>query len=290
MDAFLQFAFSGLTVGAVYALVALGFTLIFNASGVINFAQGEFVMLGGMTTVFAVAGGAPLAVAAGLGIAATVAVGILLDRLAIRPAHGAGTIELIIITIGAALVIRGIAQLVFDKEFHTLPGFSGDAPVRLGGASIMPQTFWILGGAVVVLTLLWWFMTRTMSGRALRAAAANRLAAELVGIDTRRVTTMAFALSAGIGALAGILVTPVTLTHSDVGTMLALKAFVAAVLGGMGNPIGAVAGGLLLGLIEAFTAGYVSSSYKDGAAIVVLILVLLLRPGGLTGAHREERV
>lgn len=290
MDAFLQFAFSGLTVGAVYALVALGFTLIFNASGVINFAQGEFVMLGGMITVFTAAFGAPLLVAALFAIIATVTVGVLLDRLAIRPAHGAGTIELIIITIGAALFIRGVAQVIFDTEFHVLPGFSGEVPLRLGGASIMPQTLWILGGAAVILVLLWWFMTRTMGGRALRAAAANRLAAELVGIDTRRVTTMAFALSAGIGALAGILVTPVTLTHYDVGTMLALKAFVASVLGGMGNPIGAVAGGLLLGLIESFTAGYVSSRYKDAAAIVVLILVLLLRPGGLTGAHREERV
>lgn len=290
MPELLQFLFSGLMVGAIYGLVALGFTLIFNASDVINFAQGEFVMLGGMITVSGVAAGLPLPVAGILAVAVAVAAGLLLDRLAIRPARGAGAIELIIITIGAALVIRGLVQVVLDKEFHTLPGFSGDAPLRIGGASVLPQTLWILGGTAAILAALWWFMNRTLSGKALRATAANRLAADLVGIDTRFVTTLAFAVSAAIGALAGLLVTPVTLTNYDIGTMLALKAFVAAVLGGMGNPAGAVLGGLLLGLIEALAAGYVSSAYKDAAAIVVLILFLFLRPGGLLGSRRVERV
>jgi len=290
MPELLQFLFSGLTVGAVYGLVALGFTLIFNASGVINFAQGEFVMLGGMVTVFGVAVGLPLAVAGLIAVAVAVAAGLLLDRMAIRPARGAGPIELIIITIGAALVIRGLVQVGLGKEFHTLPGFSGDRPLQIGGAAVLPQTLWILGGTAAILGALWWFMNRTLAGKALRATAANRLAADLVGIDTRFVTTMAFGVSAAVGALAGLLVTPVTLAHYDAGTMLALKAFVAAVLGGMGNPAGAVLGGLLLGLIEALSAGYVSSSYKDAAAIVVLILILFLRPGGLLGSNRVERV
>jgi len=290
MADFLQFAASGLTVGAVYALVALGFTLIYNASGVINFAQGEFVMLGGMATVFGAAAGFPLPVAALLAVALAVAAGLMLDRFAIRPARHASPIVLIIITIGAAFVIRGLAQIFFDKEFHKLPGFSGDDPVRIGGAAILPQTFWILAGTAAILSVLWWFMTRTMPGKALRATAVNRLAADLVGIDTRKVNTLAFAVSAGIGAAAGILITPITLTNYDVGTMLALKGFVASVLGGMGNPIGAVAGGLLLGLIEAFGAGYISSNYKDAAAIVVLLLLLFVRPTGLFGSRSAERV
>jgi len=290
MADFLQFAASGLTVGAVYALVALGFTLIYNASGVINFAQGEFVMLGGMATVFGAAAGFPLPVAALLAVALAVAAGLMLDRFAIRPARHASPIVLIIITIGAAFVIRGLAQIFFDKEFHRLPGFSGDDPVRIGGAAILPQTFWILTGTAAILLVLWWFMTRTMPGKALRATAVNRLAADLVGIDTRKVNTLAFAVSAGIGAAAGILITPITLTNYDIGTMLALKGFVASVLGGMGNPIGAVAGGLLLGLIEAFGAGYVSSDYKDAAAIVVLLLLLFVRPTGLFGSRSAERV
>ena len=290
MADFLQFAASGLTVGAVYALVALGFTLIYNASGVINFAQGEFVMLGGMATVFGAAAGFPLPVAALLAVALAVAAGLMLDRFAIRPARHASPIVLIIITIGAAFVIRGLAQIFFDKEFHKLPGFSGDDPVRIGGAAILPQTFWILAGTAAILSVLWRFMTRTMPGKALRATAVNRLAADLVGIDTRKVNTLAFAVSAGIGAAAGILITPITLTNYDIGTMLALKGFVASVLGGMGNPIGAVAGGLLLGLIEAFGAGYVSSDYKDAAAIVVLLLLLFVRPTGLFGSRSAERV
>jgi branched-chain amino acid transport system permease protein len=290
MADFLQFAASGLTVGAVYALVALGFTLIYNASGVINFAQGEFVMLGGMATVFGAAAGFPLPVAALLAVALAVAAGLMLDRFAIRPARHASPIVLIIITIGAAFVIRGLAQIFFDKEFHRLPGFSGDAPVRLGGAAILPQTFWILAGTAAILSVLWWFMTRTMPGKALRATAVNRLAADLVGIDTRKVNALAFAVSAGIGAAAGILITPITLTNYDIGTMLALKGFVASVLGGMGNPIGAVAGGLLLGLIEAFGAGYISSNYKDAAAIIVLLLLLFVRPTGLFGSRSAERV
>lgn len=290
MAELLQFLFSGLTVGAVYGLVALGFTLIFNASGVINFAQGEFVMLGGMVTVFGVTAGLPIPLAGLLAVAVAVVAGLLLDRLAIRPARGAGPIELIIITIGAALVIRGLVQIWFDKEFHTLPGFSGNEPLQIGGASVLPQTLWILGGTAAILAALWWFMSRTLAGKALRATAANRLAADLVGIDTRLITTMAFGVSAAIGALAGLLVTPVTLTNYDAGTLLALKAFVAAVLGGMGNPAGAVLGGLLLGLIESLSAGYISSSYKDAAAIIVLLVVLFVRPNGLLGSNRVERV
>ena len=256
----------------------------------INFAQGEFVMLGGMATVFGAAAGFPLPVAALLAVALAVAAGLMLDRFAIRPARHASPIVLIIITIGAAFVIRGLAQIFFDKEFHRLPGFSGDDPVRLGGAAILPQTFWILAGTAAILSVLWWFMTRTMPGKALRATAVNRLAADLVGIDTRKVNALAFAVSAGIGAAAGILITPITLTNYDIGTMLALKGFVASVLGGMGNPIGAVAGGLLLGLIEAFGAGYISSNYKDAAAIIVLLLLLFVRPTGLFGSRSAERV
>jgi branched-chain amino acid transport system permease protein len=290
MDSLLQFTMSGLTVGAIYGLVALGFTVIFNVSGVVNFAQGEFVMLGGMVTVFAAAAGFPVAAAAVVAIVVAVVTGLLLDALAIRPARNAGPITLIIITIGAALVIRGLAQISFDKEFHRLAGFSGDAPIHIAGAAILPQTFWIIVGTLALLAGLWWFMTHTLTGKALRATAANRLAAELVGIDTRLVTTLAFGVSAAIGAVAGILITPVTLTNYDVGTMLALKAFVASVLGGMGHPVGAVVGGMLLGLLEAFAAGYLSSSYKDAAAIVVLLMVLLAMPNGLLGRRSSERV
>jgi len=290
MPEFLQFAFSGLTVGAVYALVALGFTLIYNASDVINFAQGEFVMLGGMTTVFLALAGVPLPVAACLAIILTVIVGLALYRFAIAPAQGAGAVALIIITIGASIFLRGAAQVVFDKRFHSLPPWFGSEPIRVGGAAILPQSLVVLAGAVVVVVLLWAFIERTLVGKAIVATAANALAARLVGINTGRVVGLSFAISAAIGALAGILITPITLTSYDVGTLLALKGFAAAMLGGIGSAVGAVAGSLLLGLLEAFAAGYLSSQYKDAVAFLVILLVLFAMPRGLFGRASIERV
>jgi branched-chain amino acid transport system permease protein len=290
MAEFLQFLISGLTVGAVYALVALGFTLIYNASGVVNFAQGEFVMLGGMVTVFTAAAGVPLPLAALAAICVAVVIGLMLHRFAIEPARGASAVTLIIITIGASILLRGIATIVFDKQFHKLPAFTGDTPVDILGAAVQPQSFWVLGGAAVVVLVLYVFLEHTLLGKAVLATAANRLAARLVGINTTTIMALAFGGSAAIGAVAGILVTPITLTSYDVGTLLALKGFAAAMLGGMGNPVGAVVGGLLLGLLEAFGAGYLSSTYKDAFAFVVILIVLFVAPQGLFGRRVVERV
>ena len=290
MSEFLQFLFSGLTVGAVYALVALGFTLIYNASGVVNFAQGEFVMLGGMITVFAHMAGLPIPLAALVAVAATAALGVCLNKLAIEPARGAPVVSLIIITIGASIFIRGAAQLVFDKQIHSFPAFSGDDPIHVLGATILSQSLWAIGGAAAVFVGLWLFFTRTLLGRAVLATTNNRLAAQLVGINTDFVMTLSFALSAGIGALAGVLITPITMTSYDVGLALALKGFAGAMLGGMGNPKGAFIGGLLLGLLEALTAGYLSSQYKEAAAFVVILAVLFFMPQGLFGRKSTDRV
>jgi branched-chain amino acid transport system permease protein len=290
MADFLQFCFSGLTVGAVYALVALGFTLIVNASDVINFAQGEFVMLGGMTAVFLTMAGMPAPWAALMAVIATVAVGAALHRFAIEPARGASAVTLIMITIGASIFLRGAAQVVFDKRFHSLPPVFGAEPILLGGAAIMPQSFVVLAGAATIVALLWLLVDRTLLGKAVIATAANRLAARLVGIDTRRIVGLSFAVSAAIGAVAGILVTPITLTSYDVGTLLALKGFAAAMLGGIGSAAGAVVGGLMLGMLEAFSAGYLSSKYKDAVAFLVILAVLFAMPRGLLGKGNIERV
>ncbi|WP_018633771.1 branched-chain amino acid ABC transporter permease [Neomegalonema perideroedes] len=290
MSELLQFLFSGVTVGAVYALVALGFTIIYNASDVVNFAQGEFVMLGGMITWFAHQAGIPLPIAAFLAISITAAIGVAMNKLAIEPARGAPIVSLIIITIGASIFLQGAAQLVFDKQIHDFPAFSGNTPIRVGGATILPQSLWVIGGALAVFVGLWIFFTRTLLGRAVLATSNNRLAAQLVGINTNFVMTLSFALSAGIGALAGVLATPITLTAYNVGIAFALKGFAGAMLGGMGNPKGALVGGFLIGLIEALTAGYLSSQYKDAAAFVVILLVLFVRPQGLFGRKSTDRV
>ncbi len=290
MAEFLQFVFSGLTVGSIYALVALGFTLIYNASDIINFAQGEFVMLGGMTTVFIGLAGVPLPLAALIAIIVTTAIGLTLHRFAIEPARGASPVTLIIITIGASVFLRGVAQIVFDKRFHSLPPLVVADPIQFGGAAILPQSLVVLAGAAVIVTLLWLFVDRTLLGKAVIATAANRLAARLIGIDTRRIVDFSFALSAAIGAIAGILIAPITLTSYDVGTLLALKGFAAAMLGGIGSALGAVVGGLLIGMIEAFGAGYLSSSYKDAIAFLIILVVLIVMPRGLFGRVKIERV
>jgi branched-chain amino acid transport system permease protein len=290
MAELLQFFFSGLTVGAIYALVAVGFTLIYSSSDVINFAQGEFVMIGGMVTFFLAAAGVPLPLAALLAIVAATATGLLLHWLAIEPARDASAVTLIIITIGASILLRGVAGVVFDKNFHSLPPFLGAEPWIIGGAAVLPQSAVVLLGTGVIVLLLWLFLSHSAYGKAMIATAANRMAARLVGINTARIVGLSFAVSAAIGAVGGILVTPIALTSYDVGTLLALKGFAAAMLGGIGSPLGAVVGGLLLGLLEAFGAGYISSAYKDAIAFLVLLAVLFAMPQGLFGRGAVERV
>lgn len=290
MSEFMQFLLSGLTVGAVYALVALGFTIIYNASDVANFAQGEFVMLGGMITAAAYAVGVPLPLAALMAILLTAAAGVLLNKLAIEPARGAPVVSLIIITIGASIFIRGLVQLVLGKQLHNIPAFTGDDPIRVLGATILPQSLWVIAGALGIFFLLWLFFNHTLTGRAVLATANNRIAALLVGINTNYIMTLSFAVSAAIGALAGVLVTPITLTSYDIGMTMALKGFAAAMLGGMGNPKGALVGGIALGILEAMTAGYISSQYKDAAAFIMILAVLFFMPQGLFGSKQMERV
>ncbi|MCC6853334.1 MAG: branched-chain amino acid ABC transporter permease [Rubrivivax sp.] len=282
-----------MTAGAIYALVALGFSIVYNASHAINFAQGEFVMVGGMCAVSLVGIGLPLAAALPLAIGGAALVGLLVQRLALEPAQAGGradVVTLIIITIGVGLFLRGLAQVLWDKGIHPLPAFTGSAPIAIGGASVLPQSLWVLGGTALAVLALGWFFGRTLYGKAMRAAAINPMAAQLMGISTRGVMRTSFALAAALGALGGVLTAPITFTSYDVGVMLGLKGFAAAMLGGLGSFGGAVAGGLLLGLLESFGAGFVSSAYKDALAFVVILGVLFLLPGGLVGARRTERV
>ncbi|CAL8981987.1 High-affinity branched-chain amino acid transport system permease protein LivH [Rhodoplanes serenus] len=286
----LQFIFSGLTVGATYALAALGFTLIYNASHVINFAQGEFIMLGGILTVVFLASGLPLPVAILLALLIPAVAGVVIEKLTIEPAKGAGVESLIIITIGASLVVRGLVQVWFGKGAATFPAFSGSTPIAVAGAALAPQSLWVLGSMAVIVVALWLFFSRTVAGKGILATAVDPLAAQLVGINTQRVLLVSFALAAAIGAAGGILLTPITMTSYDVGIMLGLKGFVAAVVGGLGSGPGAVIGGLLVGVIEALTAGYVSSAYKDAVPFVLIFVILFFMPRGLLGPKTTERV
>ena len=285
-----QYLVTGVTIGAIYALVALGFAIIYNASHVINFAQGEFVMIGGMATVSFANAGLPLAAAIPLAVVAAAAVGMVLEKLAVEPARGASVVTLIIITIGSSILLRGLSTLVWDKRLHTVPPFSGDRPIAVGGAVILPQSLWVLGVTLAILLSLRWFFGRTLTGKAMLATSHNPHAAQLCGINVRFVLLLSFGMSAALGAIAGILIAPITLTAWDVGVMLGLKGFAAAILGGLGSGAGAVVGGLLLGVVESLGAGYISSAYKDAIAFVIILAVLFFMPGGLFGRGSTERV
>ncbi len=287
---FLQYLLSGITVGAIYALAGLGFAIIYNSSHVINFAQGEFIMIGGMATSSLVAAGLPLWAAVLLAVVITMLVGVAVEFFAVRPARNADVVAVIIITIGASIFLRGLAQLIWDKESHALPSFSGDAPIHLLGATIVPQSLWVIGVSFLSILVLGWFFNRTLFGKAMLATAYNRLAAQLMGIRVKRVLTASFGMSAILGAIGGIVITPITYTNYEAGVMLGLKGFSAAVLGGLGNGLGAVVGGLIVGIAESLGAGYISSSYKDAIAFVIILFVLFFMPNGLFGKRGTERV
>jgi branched-chain amino acid transport system permease protein len=287
----LQYLLSGLSTGAIYALIGIGFSIIYNATGIINFAQGEFVMLGGMLTLFLLETlQLPLWAAIPLAVALATLAGLLFERLAIRPLRNASPISLVIITIGGSIFIRGVSMLIWDKDTHALPPFSGDEPISIVGATVLPQHLWILGITVVLITLNKWFFNHTISGKAMRACSYNPRAAGLVGIDVRRMVLLSFVISAAMGSLAGIIVAPLTMTSYDVGVMLGLKGFCAAIIGGMSSGLPTVIGGLILGVLESLGAGLISSGYKDAIAFIILLLILFIRPQGLFGKPESERV
>jgi len=281
-----QYFISGLTNGAIYALIALGFGIIFNSTTIINFAQGEFVMLGAMCaiSIYHLVPSLPLAFAGGVIIVSLV--GLVFERLALRPVGEASPLTLIIITVGAGVFLKGVAMLLWGKESYTLPPFSGEAPLHLGPATLLPQNLWVLGLTLVLVLALEAFFRLTLMGKAMRACAYNLRAARLVGIAASRMVQLSFALSALLGAGAGILIAPLTLGVYDMGTMLGLKGFAAAIIGGLGSLLGGVLGGLLLGLAESFTSGLISSGYRDAVAFLLLLVVLFLRPRGLLGGRQ----
>jgi len=288
---FVQYILSGLSNGAIYALIGFGFAIIHNATGIINFAQGEFVMLGGMLTLFfLVFLHLPLLPSIVLAIAISTLVGMAFERLAIRPLKNAKPLSLIIITIGASIFIRGAAMLIWGKDTHALPSFSGDDPLFIAGATLLPQHLWIFGISVLIIIINRIFFNYTITGKAMRACAYNAYVASLVGIDVKIMVLLSFVISSAIGSMAGIIIAPLTMTSYDVGIMLGLKGFCAVIIGGMSSGLGTVLGGLLLGLLESLGAGYLSASYKDAIAFIVLLLILFFRPEGLFKKKETERV
>jgi branched-chain amino acid transport system permease protein len=290
-DQLTQFIVSGLTTGSIYALIALGFCIIHNAIGIVNFTQVDFVTLGGMMMyTFFQSMNFPMPLAFVLGVLAVTAVGALVERFAIRPAKSRAVIVLIFITIGVSILMRGAFKILWGTNQMALPSFSGDTPFLIRRAAVLPQSLWILVITVIVVILLHFFFSSTRLGKAMRATSFNPKAAALMGVNVNRMILFSFALSGALGAVAGIIIVPITTLSYDIGVILGLKGFAAAVLGGYGNSIGAIIGGLSLGLLESFGAGMISSTYKDVIAFAILLLVLFMKPSGLLGYGEKEKI
>ena len=339
LETFGQILTNGLTRGSIYALVALGFTVIYNTTDVINFAQGEFAMLGGMVAV-ALLGvfGLPLPVAvigsvgivilvgavtqytvlgrsalhyiilAGLSylilsegfelghimagcIAAVMAVGLyfIIEKVASVAKEQFTTINMIIITIGLSIFLKGLASLIWGKDYQILPAFSGEEAISIMNIRIAPQNIWIWVITIIAVTVLHQFYKRTITGKALRACAHNPETASLMGIGVKKMVLITFAFSGGLGAIAGIVITPIVFTNYQAGTMIGLKGFCAAILGGIDSITGAVVGGLAIGIMESMFGSYVSSGYMDAFAFIIMLMMLFLRPQGLIGKKSTER-
>ncbi len=280
----MQFILGGLTSGAIYALIALGFCVVNNTMGIVNFVQVDFVSLGGMLFYTCVVMyGFPISVGVVGAVAGVAVIAALVELLALRPARSDNQLVLIFLTIGVSIIMRGVMKLIWGENRMAVPSLSGDEPIHLMGATIMPQAIWILALTALAIILLIALFRYTSIGLAMRGVAANNRAAKIIGLNTGRVKSMSFALAGALGGLAGILVTPLTTLNYDVGVLLGLKGFAGAILGGFGSFTGAVIGGLALGLMESLTAGYFSSAYKDVVAFVILLIVLFIRPKGIMG-------
>lgn len=281
--AFLQLLVAGIGTGSIYALIALGFNVVFKSTGAMNFAQGEWVVMGGMISALLFAATSNIGLACVVAVVIVILVGIVSERLVIWPLRRPNTLLITLVSIGLAICTRSLIMLVLGKKPVGYPGFSQVSTLVVGGVAVQTQTLWIIGLTIAFLIAMHLFFERSMLGKALRAAAADRDAAALVGVRVETTVMLSFAIAALAGALAGAIITPLTLSSYDQGAMFGFKGFSAAMLGGVGSLPGAVVGGLALGLLEAFGSFYISSDFKDAIAFTVLLLILFVRPSGLLG-------
>jgi branched-chain amino acid transport system permease protein len=290
MQEILQYFFSGITNGAIYAVIAIGFSMLYSSTELINFAHGEFVMLGAlcMVTLYGTFH-LPLILSIILTVVAVACAGLIFERLAIRTVKHPEPIVLIIITVGASIFLRGLGMIIWGKDAYSIPPFSDHPPLDISGAKLLTQSIWIILIFIFTAAGLQFFYKKTLTGKAMEACAISKRAAWIVGIPSKLMVLMAFGLSTAIGAVAGVIIAPITMCSYDMGTMLGLKGFCAAMLGGLGSLWGALIGGFLLGILEAFGVGFVSSGLKDATAFLLLLFILYVRPGGIISSADIKR-
>ncbi|MDX3807950.1 branched-chain amino acid ABC transporter permease [Bosea thiooxidans] len=287
----LQALVNGIGVGLVYGLVGIGFCVIYNASGIVNFAQGVFVMLGGMICHTAMTRlGLPTLVAAIVTVPIVALVGMLIEIFVVRPMwnRGAALFAIILATLATQIAIERVTLLSLGDQPRTFDEFTPGGPLKLGSVAIGYQLFWILGCGALMVGLLYLFFTRTTAGRALRACSQNREAAALLGIPVGRMLALSFALSAALGAVAGILITPMQVTTYNIGTPFGVNGFIAAIIGGFGSAAGALGGGILLGVLQATAIVLLGAGFKNVAALSVLLLVLFIFPSGIFAGFKGK--
>ncbi|BAU29360.1 amino acid/amide ABC transporter membrane protein 1 (HAAT family) [Aneurinibacillus soli] len=285
-----QLIFSGLTIGSIYALIAMGFVITYNITGVLNFAQGEFAMLGALVCVSAVGAGLPYGVAIIISILVVVLIAGLFERIAIYPARHSSVPTLIIITIGVAIAFRGIALFIWGTEPHMLRPLTDGQPFSISGAIIQQQSVWAIGVSLLSLVAMYLFFEKTFVGKAVIACVVNRFAARLMGIRPEKMSFLSISVSGGLGAIAGIIIAPISGASYNMGLMLGMKAFIAAVIGGLSNAPAAILGAMIIGLLESFTEGLWTTGFKDAVSFGVLLLVLFLLPNGIFAKSSGKRV
>ena len=291
MEHLLQYIISGITTGSIYALIAVGFSVIHNSTGIVNLLQCEFITYGGLLTVtFYVFAKFPLYISIPVAITFVGIFAGFFERITIRKSKSQDTIILIFITIGASILFQGVALALWGPDPFTLPSFSGEKIIKIGSATLIPQNLWIIFITIITVVLLHFFFKKTITGKAMRAVAINKKAAAIVGININKMINYSFIISGILGSIAGIIIAPITTTSYDIGFMLGLKGFAAAILGGYGSMAGSVIGGLIMGIMENIGAGFISSAYKDVIAFVILLLVLFVKPTGILGSKYVDKV
>jgi branched-chain amino acid transport system permease protein len=289
-DQILQFTISGISTGSIYAIVGLGFMIIYSVTRVVNFAQGEFVMLGGMLSASFYAIGFSLGLAILFAAAVTTLIGMVFYQTVIYPIRRAPAFALILVTFGVSIIIRGIAMLAWGTDPTRIPYFTRAEPIPVAGALLNPQSLWVIVSTLVIALGLFLFFRYTISGKAFMASAISASLAGLMGIKTERMGLLAFALSACLAAFGGAVMGPITYPHVGIGLYLSVKGFTAALIGGLNRIEGVMLGGFALGILEALAAGLVSSGSKDAIALIVLLAVLAFRHQGLLGGEEAGRV
>jgi branched-chain amino acid transport system permease protein len=291
MTDFLQLLISGIATGSIYAMAALGFTLLWQASGTINFAQGEFVMLPAFAMLIAMAMGLPLWAAFFVALAVSVLVlGMAFKRFVVDPMRASGVIAIVVATLGLSIGLKSLVKAGYSAEPHPFPSVFGDEVFKLAGVTISYSDVGALVFAGLMVVGLQLFLNKTLTGRAMQAVAQNTFSAEALGINVKRMIFYTFAINAILVAVTALLITPTYLAKFDMGDNIGLKAFFAAIIGGFNNSRGALLGGVIVGVLENLVGAYITPSYKDGVALALFLAVILVKPDGLLGTPAERKV